>query len=842
MSYEACILSVREAAKEKLSKEEIDSLVDRAKEIRARVEAEGKLDDLNERVKKLTEDEANKVKIAAALQRKQAAINILVRDRLNSHIDGLVKAGFSYPDAIQAIFEGTQKNVANARKSVDALRQAYQSRYIGGMFAEIDEAVGRHIADLADDQQLNDDIVREMYELREGGQPGKTGNRDAQKVAAIFAKYSELSRLDANKKGAAIGRLDGWAGPQKHSDRAMLKAGKDEWIETVKPLLDLDRTFPEGTAKVDETLGQIWTTIVTGQSGVITALEKGERVGPANLAKTLGKSRFLHFKNADAWINYNAKFGDGTVFSAMLTHQNRMASTVAQMDTFGPNPRVMFDSLLDKLQRQVRDDPKIPTEKKAAIIAKLSPDNMANRAMFAEMSGVLASPNNMRAAKINRSVREVASMASLGGAGITAVFSDTMTAGLAGMFRGGGFLRTITRQIAGLLEGRPKAEQARISYLLGEGFDGFTGEIMRPDAAADGVPGVTSKISTIFYRFNGLTWLTDVGRSVAARMISADMGAYAKADWAKLPASYQSVLTMHGLTPAKWDALRTINGKLDNGNVYLTPDMARQIPDAAIEPLIKDRVDKLALTDPEKREKAVARFRDDMRLEIELDMGRFFADETSFAVVETDATTRRYSTAGLQPGTLGGELARYIMQFKSFPIAFTTRILGRAWNLDPTAAGRAKNLGGLIVGLGAAGYMSMAAKDTVKGRWPPRDPADPKVMLAALLQGGALGVYGDYLFGEANRFGNSPLESLSGPVATRAANVIGLYQKAKTGDASAGDALNQIINATPFANLFYVKPALDATILNAAREWASPGYRRRQEQRLMKDYGQRLFY
>jgi hypothetical protein len=160
-------------------------------------------------------------------------------------------------------------------------------------------------------------------------------------------------------------------------------------------------------------------------------------------------------------------------------------------------------------------------------------------------------------------------------------------------------------------------------------------------------------------------------------------------------------------------------------------------------------------------------------------------------------------------------------------------------------------MGALVAGLGAAGYMAMVAKDTLKGYWPPRNPADPKVMLAAFQQGGALGIYGDYLFGQSSRFGNSALETVAGPTIGTASDIVNTllvtrdYAAGKLDGGKASSPASQWVNIlqgnTPFANLFYTKPALDYLIMNNVRDWATPGATERAIKNRKKDYGQTNF-
>jgi hypothetical protein len=197
---------------------------------------------------------------------------------------------------------------------------------------------------------------------------------------------------------------------------------------------------------------------------------------------------------------------------------------------------------------------------------------------------------------------------------------------------------------------------------------------------------------------------------------------------------------------------------------------------------------------------------------------------------------------------VAGEAIRYVMQFKGFPIAFSQRVLGRAIYGAPGAGAldRAMNnkwhIGVLLTGMTAAGYMSMSVKDMLSGNWPPRDPFDPKVITAAMMQGGTLGIYGDFLFGKANRVGMGAIETLSGPGPGTLSDIYSIFTDLRDGDPKAARIINTLYNNTPYANLFYVRPAVDILFMNAMREWASPGYLARKEQRRLDEYGQRQMF
>lgn len=827
-----CYAAVNAASGERLNKEAIDAAFQRLYDYRESLKASGNIDGMADKLKKFAEREAERTKVAAAMQKRHAALNILVRDRLNQSVDSLMAQGLTPRKAILAVLEGTQRGVEGGRNSVAALNGAYEARYVGGMMSEL-AANKPHMLHTLADPKMDADILREMGELREGGKPGITGNADAKYAAKLFASYAEMSRTDLNRLGASIGKLDGWAGAQTHDDVKMIQAGKDRWVASVASKLDIARTFPDVSSadEIAEALSGVYDTIVTGMPNKATAREKGARVNPANLAKSLGKSRVLHFKDADAALAYREEFGYGNTVSGIASHLRNAARMAANMEALGPNPEIMFNSLVDGVARKIRNNPNLsPTQKDAKLSGLMGGGEGQLRNSFDTTTGLVSRPVNVTAAKIGSDIRAVESMAKLGGAVFSSV-SDNVTAAMASMFRGSGFVKGLTSQIDGMMRGRPKGEQAEIAYMIGEGFDGILGHIVAPAAAQDGPVGRLSRLQEKFFKWNGLTWWTDVQRATAGRVISAEMGMRAKTAFADLPANYRHVLGLHGIAEKQWDAIRKVQGRESNGKFYITPDRIRELSDEDVAGLGKTG--------------------DDARRNLELAVLRFFADETSYGIVEVDNSTRRMMMQGTRPGTFAGESLRFVAQFKGFPMAFTNRVVGRAFYGHRKGAGaleRTAHIGTLLAGMTVAGYMAMTMKDLMKGYWPPRDPSDPATWAAAFVQGGAAGIYGDYLFAQTNRFGGGPLETLAGPTIGAGADAIEIFLAARdvaigkaTGDEAnfpAARALTLATNNTPFANLFYVRPALDYLFLNSMREAASPGYLRKQEKRRMSDYGQ----
>lgn len=236
------------------------------------------------------------------------------------------------------------------------------------------------------------------------------------------------------------------------------------------------------------------------------------------------------------------------------------------------------------------------------------------------------------------------------------------------------------------------------------------------------------------------------------------------------------------------------------------------------------------------------RIYDKMREELADRMYNFYSDRVGFAALKPDAKTRAMLLQGTQPGTWLGSGMRLVTQFKSFPVAFLQKAMGSAlYGSGSDTLGQAirnpKAMGevaSLVLTSTVLGYMSMVAKDLSKGK-EPRDPRDPRTMMAALQQGGGMGIYGDFLFGEAkSRTGGTLVSNLAGPTLSTADDLTDIWRRIRNGDDAAAKTFNTALSNTPFMNVFYLRPVLDYMILNSLTEAMNPGALRRREALITK--------
>jgi len=143
------------------------------------------------------------------------------------------------------------------------------------------------------------------------------------------------------------------------------------------------------------------------------------------------------------------------------------------------------------------------------------------------------------------------------------------------------------------------------------------------------------------------------------------------------------------------------------------------------------------------------------------------------------------------------------------------------------------------------GGLALQVNEVASGR-DPRDMTDTSFWINAMLKGGALGVYGDFLFSDVNQYGQSIAAIAGGPILgdidTFARVTLGnLWWLSEGKELKGGAAVQLLKGKTPFANLWYTRAATDRLIFNQLQELASPGYTRRMEQRARREFKQRYF-
>jgi hypothetical protein len=781
---------------------------------------------------------SNDLKLAAAIEKRNAAINLRVR---REGLDFVQSQFADNPaEGLSALLAGSNKVGKGTRMSADAVQAALKGQYIGGLVGDLERA---GLFEVFADGAIDQEVARALWAIDTPAELNKLP-KPAQDIAKVVRRWQEKARVDANRAGAWVGKADGYIVRQSHDADRLQRGGFDKWKDTILPRLDLDKMFPDGVpaaVNLDKYLNEAYTGIVSGihETLAVNAEKMGGFKGPGNIAKKLSQGRKLEFKSADDWFSYNQEYGTGNVREAALLGLSRSADATGTMRVLGTNPEANLQSMYEAVRGQMREARDFEGLKKLD-----SKWNTWIKALAGEVLGRNSAPASRTLATAGTVVRGLNSMAALGGAVVSSV-TDIPVRAMEMRYQGQNFLGAtldgLLTPFKRLIESSESAaERKALLAELGYFSEGVSGLLGARFSAADGMPGTMAKAQRLFFKASFLTGWTDVFRDASILATSGHLAALTENSFEKLPQASTRLLQQYGIDKAEWQALREATRTIGDKTV-MSPEVVRELPSSKFKALAGERLKGIEATDENAAQ--IERILNDTREDLAVKLQTLLSDRMNYAIVSPDARARVIANWGQQRGTAAGEIARAVMQFKSFGVGFTQRVVGRetfgygARRVRDIRSQEVVGIAQLIAATTAFGYIGMAAKDFTKGK-EPRSPNDWKTWVAAMQQGGGFGIYGDFLFGEASRFGNSPVETLTGPTLGKVADIWNIVQSAKAGDDPSAKAFRFALNNTPFMNLFYTRLALDYMVFWRLQEYLNPGYLKRMERRTKQENDQ----
>jgi hypothetical protein len=549
-----------------------------------------------------------------------------------------------------------------------------------------------------------------------------------------------------------------------------------------------------------------------------------------NVAKKVSASRVLHWKSSDDWLAYTEKYGSGGAREVFLAGLERAAKATALMQVYGTNPRAAFESDLDWAKTQFRgSDDKV-------LKFQSSLTGLQNR--FDHLDGTAARPVNRMASNITAWTLAGQRWSKLGGASLSAV-TDIAFKAAELRYQGVPFLERWGGMLTGYFRGRGSAERKQIADLMLAGLESRMGQMNLRYDVFDNQPGTISRIDNLFFKMTGLTQMTVNQRADFEVTLAAHFGKQQKRAWKDLDPETSRAFNMAGVTPEAWEMLRGVEWTKPGGRTYLTPDAALKIPDDVVKAHLLATGKINAQSRAEAKIKA---FKDDLATTL----AALYADRGTYAILETGVRERAMLLQGSKAGTPLGIAMRLLTQFKAFPTAVLTRAWGREIHGGQGKMGAASGLVQMIATGMVFGYAAMVMKDIVKGREPRAPDSEDiagtaKILTAALVQSGGLGIYGDFLFGNHNRHGQGPLEVIAGPTISQGAELAKILAAYRDGDDASAKALRMAINSAPGANLWWARTALDHLILFQLQDMVNPGSVRRMERTIESNNNQKFW-
>jgi len=808
-----------------------------------------RIDEIN--VDDIAKDVSSQIKAQKIIDRANALNDEIIRRKRTQFIidnyQGVEEEG------LMALIVGSNEIRPGARDSVAVAQDTVQANLVNSFKQKIREAGLDKLftnADLKTQKRIAQ-VMEEAgaqqtdIEKRAGTKPPITEkNPEIKKLGIIMEEHSEAVRIMLNDRGANIPKLWGWVVKHNHDQfnvRAATETlgmklsdvkadanlkGTDEnynknfksWKNFTSKYLD-ERTFDTVDDR-DDFFVDVYNSLVGNK---IQLAEGVDNVfGSRNVTKAAGGKRVLHFKSAADWFTYHEKFGHGNLQETFLSGLLTAGRNIGMIDKLGSNPKANFDKIRIAVYNHVK--------KSRRDSSKLASENYFKK-FYMQIDGSNHTVENFTLAKYGSIIRMIQNITKLGGAAVSAL-TDIGLYGSEMKDQGGKtLLGGMGDAFTALGKIKNTKQKKEIAEMLGLMVDGSIHDLAGRNQVGDNLSRGATQVQKTFFKFNLLQWWTNTLKESAMLGMANYYARQKNLSYNKLNKQLQLLFTKFNIDSNKWDVIRkNAMVKADDGMEFVNIGALDKISDADIKKITG--IDNLT-----KREAQIEKEK------FKYSVSGMLLDRTLFAVIQPDARVKGIMKQGTLAGTPIGEAVSFLGQFKGFPIAIYNKVIGR--DIAYMKAGPNQDIGRGARGIAATivtsallGYASMTIKDLLKGR-SPRDPSKLKTVLASLLQGGGLGLYGDVLFKE-QRDGATIIAGLAGPGATTAADVLLAINYGIRGEGGkAGKAAYRAVSSNiPFMNLFYIKTVYDYLIGFNMMETMSPGALKRVERRMKKDYNQ----
>jgi hypothetical protein len=629
----------------------------------------------------------------------------------------------------------------------------------------------------------------------EPANPGVTKDANALKVAQAIHAAQETAKARMNREGSGIADYAGWITSTSHNAAKIRRAGYQAWRDFIMSKLDQGRTFAN-VKDIDKLLENTYNGIVSGHHLVDqghAAFDDPRFTGPGNLAEKVSAGRFFHFKDSEAWLDYQKEFGTGTLLEF----------------------KADIRRLKDQYAKSHPDAVRALSENEKTLL---------NRFYF--LNGEANRPAREMWAQIGAALRTVSSMAHLGMVGFTHLNAIATRAAELRKF-GIGWLERHWSFFDALAQGPDGRFNRDLADYGLTSLEGRHDHLMSQFQHDTLLPGMLSKHASTFLRLSGLTYSLNAHKSAQMRVMARHLGKFVGQDFEHLTPELKTGLDQYGITPKDWDTLRNAPDHPVNGinGTLLTPDAAYR---------------------------STEQMSDAVRDKLGLKLAAMYQDIADRGIITPGIEERVLFRGSAQPGTLPGEISRFIAQFKVWGAAAVRQGLGREIYGSNSKMGAAVGVMQLALESTLAGSAILAMKDVLHGK-KPRPWNDARTWAAAMLQGGGAGILGDFLFEPTSTMGEGLAQTLSGPIVGgmtkdvmklyadalgRAVYPDGSVHKRSWQQLLGGDLVRMGVNNAQFVNLFFARKALNYLFLYSLQESMDPGYLRRIEQNAKRRTGQ----
>ncbi|RKG35187.1 hypothetical protein D7V21_05245 [Acinetobacter guerrae] len=804
----------------------ISLMYQRSQNILARTDPDWVMKSAAERAEAIAQKTASDLSIQIAKNNQNIARDAVLKAQIEAQI-------YNHPklNPIQALMRkiayfSDQSGIQSAEKQAQALHSLWMSR-VADVFTKTQERFGMSV-----NKTMTDDIIRVMF-------GGKSDNPEIMAMAKEVSETLEEMRLAFNRNGGNIKKLDNYGFMTSHDQKKVALTDQSEWVNDVMQGLDRNQYVKEdgslmNDAELKTVLDDVYQTIATnGANKELKALNQQKKTdaitpigGRSKMANRHQEARALHFKDGDAWLSYQSKYGtyNETGFHEILkNHIQRMSTEVAMMQNFGSNPRLAFETILNEALIRAKADPK-NGQKHGALDREAHRATSMYNTLDAHTKAIDSTLGN-----IMGGLRALMVSSKLGSTTIT-TFGDHASMKRIGNMLGLSYTKSIAPEyMKQLTQGKYRDEALR----FGLGITEMSGSVSR-FGDADVVSSATASgrfnarmqaLASATMKISGLNAVT-AGAKRAFNLVHMNKLAEMtrKTSWNDLGEADLKILKGNGINESDWQLWQKLEpSKRDDGTPVLTQNDFFNVPDDVIKQFLPP--------DKQTSDRAIQ----DFRYKAAMKYQTHIFNEESVAIIEAGVRERSIINLG-EAGTIQGELGRTLFQFKGFPLAYMFRMGHRAFAQNDIKS-RATFLASLLAYQTLAGALIVQMQNVANGKNP--EPVfTPDFFGKSLLKGGGLSFLGDIMSALSDPTGRSASDFISGPLLGQSMKLgmllTGMGNNIIEGKESTRmmEIANTLKGNIPLQNLWYSKLIVDRMLYSKLQNMIDPDYLPKTQQRL----------
>lgn len=480
-------------------------------------------------------------------------------------------------DLQQVTGKGRHSALADDLRNTGLYAESLRKQFAGQLMSLIEAAASRQGSSVgrralqflfdAENPQMTRDLALEIFSQGKAG----TGNQLAKDAAEAWLQTIEGMRQRFNDGGGDVGKLEYGYLPQPHDALRIRKMDADAYAQKVLPMLDRRQYVnADGKLMTDaQVLDVLRAAHETLATDGLNKMEPGQFRGTGARANRGSEGRVLHFRDGDAYLAYNAEFGAGGMYDAMLAHVGGLSKDIALVERMGPNPSVQF---------RLQNDLAVKADGGAKRVFGNYP-----QAYWDILSGNAGTPQSARLAEIGMHVRNIQTFAKLGGAVISSI-TDVGTILTTAGFNKLPYWDLLTNTLrAGTDDAKAFANaHGMIADSMLNDLNRWQGEHIANNWSG--------RLANSVMKLSFMNAWTDTMRRGFSMTMQAGLGRMARVKWDDLAEFDRWRLSTRGVTADDWAVVNT--ARLDNwrGQDMLTPDGIRAADIATARPADLQRI------------------------------------------------------------------------------------------------------------------------------------------------------------------------------------------------------------------------------------------------------------